>query len=361
MTSGTQSKWFISCLVATLLMVSCSGRGRETLVSTVAGSTGGYADGKGAQAQFNGPVDIAIDDQGNIYVADTANHTVRVIAPDGTVTTLAGDPTDTAYLDGIGAAARFSSLTGIDVGPDGIIYIADSVEMDPHPMRLRKVTVDGVVTTLAGGSEAGSKDGKGAEAFFRTPANLTLDKDGNVYIADTNNHRIRKVTPDGMVSTIAGPVDPGLHSGYMDGLAADALFKEPRGLAVDDSGNIYLADSGNHCIRKISTDGMVSTLAGSKEAGYADGQGSAARFNYPTDVAVDDAGNVFVADSANHRIRMITPEGVVSTLAGNGIPGFKDGPALEAQFRLPQGIEIDSKGNLYIADTANNLIRKITR
>jgi sugar lactone lactonase YvrE len=347
--------WILLALIG-LLLTSCGPQAPQ--VTTLAGDGRGFADGKGEAAQFDSPLDVTADEKGNVYVADSANHRVRLIAPSGAVTTLAGSA-EVGDADGVGSAARFSSITGIALAPSGVVFLADSVEMDPHPMRVRALTPAGEVSTLAGGTEAGYTDGKGSAAFFRTPANLTIDKDGNIYVADTNNHRIRLVKADGAVSTFAGPVGSGYAAGYKDGMASEAKFNSPRGVAVDAAGNLYVVDTGNHCIRKITPDGQVTTLAGSKEAGYADGVGAEARFNFPADIAVDAQGNLYVADTANHRIRKITPEGVVSTLAGSGQAGFADGAADAAQFRAPEGIAVDARGNVYVADTGNNRIRKI--
>lgn len=349
-------KFLTILFLVPLLLVSCGPKAPQ--VTTLAGSGRGFADGKGEAAQFDAPIDVTVDEKGNVYVADSANHRIRLIAPSGKATTLAGSA-EVGDADGVGGAARFSSITGIALAPSGVIFLADSVEMDPHPMRVRSITTAGEVSTLAGGTEAGYTDGQGSAAFFRTPANLTVDKDGNIYVADTNNHRIRLVKPDGTVSTFAGPSGSGYAAGYKDGAATEAKFNGPRGLAVDSAGNVFVADTGNHCIRKITPDGQVTTLAGSKDAGYSDGIGAEARFNYPTDIAVDSQGNLYIADTANHRIRKITPDGIVTTLAGNGQPGFADGAADKAQFRAPEGIAVDAQGNVYVADTGNHRIRRI--
>jgi sugar lactone lactonase YvrE len=343
-------------LFSSLLFSACGPRGAK--VETLAGGTRGFADGQGITAQFDNPADVAAGPDGSIYVADSANHRIRKISAAGLVSTLAGS-SKPGHQDGVGGAALLSSPTGISVNASGVIVFADSVATDPHPMFVRLVSAEGKVTALAGSSSAGSQDGQGTQAFFRTPANVAIDKDGNVYVADTSNHRIRKVTPDGNVTTFAGSPGSDVVSGYNDGPAAEAQFKSPAGIAVDGSGNVYVADTGNHCIRLIA-NGQVTTLAGSPTPGKGNGKGKAASFNFPNDVAVDSVGNVFVADSANHLIRKITPDGAVTTIAGAGQPGYTDGPAAQAQFRLPQGITVDSKGIIYVADTGNNCIRKIT-
>jgi len=182
-----------------------------------------------------------------------------------------------------------------------------------------------------------------------------VDSSGNVYVADLYNHRIRKITPAGVVSTFAGTGS----AGHADGTGTEAQFNLPYGVAVDSSGNVYVGDLDNHRIRKITPAGVVSTLAGSTE-GFADGTGTETRFSYPGRVAVDSSDNVFVADSGNHRIRRITPAGVVSTFAGTGIRGHADGTATTAQFNYPTGVAVDSSGNVYVADFSNHRIRKIT-
>jgi serine/threonine-protein kinase len=326
-------------------------------VVTLAGSEEGYAEGAGSAAQFNGVIDVAVDAQGNVYVADSANHRIRQIAPDGTVITLAGSD-QIGSADGPAAEATFSTPTGVAVGLSGVVYVAESVATDPHPMHVR-VVAEGMVTTLAGSNTNGYRDGVGLDARFQSPASLDVDQAGNVYVADTTNHRIRKVAPDGTVTTLAGSTQSGYVAGYTDGPAAEARFQSPHGVAADRDGNVYVADTGNHCIRKITPDGMVTTLAGTNEPGYADGQGTQARFSYPAGIAVDGEGNIYVADTANHRIRQIAPDGTVTTLAGSGAPGNADGPASEAQFRAPEGVAVDAGGNVIVADTGNHRIRKI--
>jgi sugar lactone lactonase YvrE len=337
-----------------LLMTGC-GTGAEPHVITLAGSEEGFADGSGAEAQFSNAGDVAVDAEGNVYVADLSNNRVRKIAPDGTVTTLAGS--EAGYADGPASEALFEDLTGVAVGPSGVVYAANTGPAGE--MRVRVITPEGMVTTLAGSSRYGYKDGFGLDAQFQGRAGLAVDRAGNVYVADTINHRIRRISPEGEVTTLAGRPEAGYAAGYADGPAAEAKFQDPRSVAVDEAGNVYVTDAGNHCIRVIAPDGQVTTLAGAKEPGYVDGQGSEARFNFPRGIAMDAEGNLYVADMANHCIRKITPDGTVTTLAGSGEPGNADGPAGEAQFRVPEGITVDADGNLIVADTGNHRIRKV--
>jgi len=196
----------------------------------------------------------------------------------------------------------------------------------------------------------------------KTPPNIptidsvSVDANGNVYVADTDNSRIRKITPMGVVSTLAGNST----RGFVDGAGSAAKFDVPVGVAVDANGNVFVVDRNNHSIRKISPAGMVSTLAGNGTYGFSDGIGSAAKFYFPKGVAVDAYGNVFVADHDNSRIRKITTIGMVSTLAGNGKHLFEDGVGLTAKFSFPTGVAVDVKGNVFVADLGNNRIRKIT-
>jgi sugar lactone lactonase YvrE len=209
------------------------------------------------------------------------------------------------------------------------------------------------LTTLAGTGVAGVTDGAAAISRFSDPFGVVIDPAGNVFIADGgDSNRIRRVTPDGVVSTFAGGAE-----GFSDGAGVAAAFNTPSALAIDRRGNLYVADTGNHAIRKITPGGVVTTLAGNGQPGDVDGIGKAARFNGPVGVAVDKAGNVFVADTYNDRIRRIAPDGTVTTIAGTGKPGDADGAALTAGFDTPSGIAVAPNGTLYIADTGNDAVR----
>ena len=325
--------------------VSVAARGLDLLAGDIGWP--GNLDGQGSAARFSGPNGVAVDASGNTYVADRLNHAIRKIDASGSVTTLAGGTS--GFTDGQGAAARFQSPAGVAVDASGNLYVADL-----YNNAIRKVDTSGNVTTLAGGT-FGPTDGTGAAAQFRTPAGVAVDASGNVYVADTYNNKIRQITQAGVVSTYAGT---GVDS-FGDGAALSAAFSYPRGLTLDASGNVYVADSGNNRIRKIS-GGVVSTLAGSGSPGSSDGTGVAALFSDPRGVTIDASGNLYVADSTSNKLRKITPAGVVSTYAGSGAQGSGDGDALSATFAVPQGVAIDASGNLYVADASNDTIRVVS-
>ena len=308
--------------------------------TTPVGSAGvaGSANGTGSSANFNFPSGVAVDGNGNVYVADQGNFIIRKITPAGVVTTVAGSAGVQGTTDATGAAARFYAPSGVAVDSTGTLYVADYGNN-----AVRKITPAGVVTTLAG-----------AAAQFNGPYGVAVDSNGYVYVADQFNNTIRKIAPGGAVTTLAGSVGV---TGSSDGTGTGALFDQPLGVAVDASGDVYVADSVNRTIREISPLGMVTTLAGSAGLlGSTDGTGSAARFFGPSGVAVDSAGNIYVADRLT--IRKITPGGVVSSLAGStGSAGSSDGTGAAALFSNPLGIAVDGNDFVYIADTGNNTIR----
>ena len=323
--------------------------------STLAGSPGsiGSSDGTGTAARFFNPYTVAVDINGHVYVGDTINSTIRKITPDGEVTTLAGLAGTPGSADGTGSAARFNNPYGVAVDTNGNVYVGDT-----YNHTIRKVTPAGEVTTLAGlAGTSGSADGTGSAARFYQPEGAAVDGKGNVYVAEYLNHTIRKVTAAGVVTTLAGSAG---NSGSADGTGSAARFWFPVGLAVDTGGNLYVADSGNQAIRKVTPAGVVTTIAGLfGVSGSTDGTGSAARFYYPYGVAVDNATNVYVADTSNFTIRKVTPERVVTTLAGLAQNyGSADGTGSAARFYYPDGVAVDTAGNLYVADGANDTIRK---
>ena len=253
------------------------------------------------------------------------------------------------------AVIALSRATGVALSANGTICVADFAR---HT--IRQIGADGVMHDLAGRpGETGSADGVAILARFHNPADVAIDVGGNLYVADTNNHTIRKITPAGAVITLAGLAGK---SGTQDGPGNSARFNFPTGAALDTSGNIYVADFANHTIRKITPAGFVSTLAGAAgKPGSADGIRDAARFKQVHDVAVDSNGQVYAADFGNHTIRKITPDGVVTTLAGlAGNPGSADGAGTTARFCAPYAVAVDNASNIYVADTSNHTIRKIT-
>jgi gliding motility-associated-like protein len=319
-------------------------------VFTFAGSGSiGRNDGNGMAASFYAMQGLSTDIYGNIYVADAGNNIIRRISPAGVVITLAGSGSPGA-ANGTGPAASFNTPFGLAVDKNSNIYVADAGNY-----RIRKISPSGVVTILAGSGTPGSDNGTGAAASFNYPQGITVDKSGNVYVADTYNYLIRKITPGGVVTTLAGSGNPG----SANGTGTAASFSTIQSLAVDVSGNIYAADAGNYLIRKITPGGVVTTLAGGGP-GFADGYGTAAGFSNISAVTVDAGGYIYAADAGNNLVRKISPAGAVTTLAGSGNAGLTNDVGTDAGFNNPQGLAVDNSGNLYVADAYNNIIRKVS-
>jgi sugar lactone lactonase YvrE len=325
-------------------------------VTTLAGSpTGaiGFANAAGTSALFNSPAGVCVDSSGVVYVADQTNHAIRKITG-GVVTTLAGSSTF-GYTNAVGTSAGFHNPSSCAVDSAGNVYVADSANS-----AVRKISPTGSVSTLAGSAAGtvGFANGVGTSATFRNLNGVAVDAAGNVYVADLNNHAIRKVTPSGTVTTLAGSGS----SGFVNGVGAAATFNQPFNVAVDAAGSVvYVADFGNHAIRKIETaTGTVTTYAGGV-TGFTNGVGASAQFKSPPGVALDAAGVVYVADYGNNVIRMIAVGGAVTTLAGStaGVAGFANGVGTSATFRSPIGVAADAAGTLYVADSSNNAIRTI--
>ena len=341
-----------------LLAGALSAYAQSLAFSTVAGYAGqGNADGTSSNARFFNPSSVAVDSAGNVYVADTANHTIRQITASGVVSTLAGSAGLSGSADGTGSAARFNEPQGVAVDSAGNVYVADTGN---HTIRM--ITPSRVVSTLAGlAGASGSTNGTGSSARFYQPEGVAVDSATNVYVADTWNHTIRKITPGGVVSTLAGSAG---NSGSANGTGTAALFYQPQGVAVDSAGNVYVADTGNQMIRQITPAGVVSPLAGSPgNYGSADGTGGSARFYGPAGVAVDGLGNVYVADYFNQTLRKVTSAGVVTTLAGlAGSYGSADGTNSTVRFWGPAGVAVSGTNTVtvYVADAGNGTIRRLT-
>ena len=329
--------------------------GVVTTFAGLAGSTGS-ANGTGSAARFNGPAAVAIDSVGNIFVADTNNSTIRKITPARVVSTFAGLAGSTGSANGTGSTARFSFPSALAADSANNIYVADTANST-----IRKITPTRVVSTFAGlAGSIGTANGIGSAARFNFPSGVAVDRagTGNIYVADTSNFTIRQITPAGVVTTLAG--SPGVRGGA-NGTGSAARFDLPVGMAVNSAGNIYVADADAGTIRKITPGAVVSTFAGSfARYGSQNGTGSAARFNLPGDVAVDSSNNLYVADTNNCTIRKITPAAVVTTLAGLASPGHTNGTGSAARFDFPQGVAVDTTGKIYVADTVESAIRKIT-
>jgi uncharacterized protein (TIGR03437 family) len=349
----------------------------QAIISTIAGNgTHGFSGdgGPAVLAQFNflipDPADpaaeeychIAFDADGNLYVPDQANDRIRKITPGNIITTVAGNGVF-GYSGNGGPALQASLASPVSVAfdPDGNLYIVDQ---DNH--RVRKMTRDGTLTTVVGNGSLGTEPGAGNGgpailASLDAPGGIAIDPAGVIFISDTYNDQVRKVSGLGIITAFAGTTDQTY--GGDGGPAVLANLNSPAGLALDAQGNLYIADQLNNRIRKVSTDGIITTFAGNGNAEFS-GDGGPARsagLNYPSDVAFDAAGNLYIADERNNRVRKVTPGGVITTVAGNGIGGFSGdgGPPLAASLNHPSGLAFDKQGNLYIVDHWNFRIRKV--
>jgi sugar lactone lactonase YvrE len=351
---------------SSLIALASSSVANSQTITTVAGVIGspGYVGDAGPanNARFNQPRAVATDNDGNLYIADMRNHVIRKVNPNGIVNTVAGNGTaGTAGAGGPATAAQLAQPTGMTIDNDGNIYIADY-----NASVIKKVTTSGIMTIFAGnGTEGFSGDGGPAsQAKLYRPTAVAVDKEGSLYISDASNKVIRKVTKAGVITTIAGV--PG-RAGYAGdgGPATKALLTQPAGIAVDYSGNVYIADPSNSVIRKVNPSGIITTFAGTGVAGYSGDNGPAIKAQFqigsPQGLAVDPAGNVYASDYQNHAIRKINAKGIITTIAGNGAPDYAGdgGPAILAKIWYPIGIATDAGGNVFITDSYNNTIREI--
>jgi sugar lactone lactonase YvrE len=331
-------------MIFSLTGVSQSHAATGISFTTLAGTAGTViksADGTGSAAQFNAPRGVAVDSAGTIYVADSSNHTIRKITAAGVVTTLAGTAGSTGNVSA--TPAKFHEPFGIAVDSAGTVYVADT-----NNGAIRKITSAGVVSILAGGSGHGYADGTGTAAKFHEPHGIAVDTSGNVYVADYENNLVRKITAAGVVTTLAGMANT---PGTTDGQGTAAKFMSLQGIAVDTTGNIFVVDSGSRAIRKITPSGLVTTFVGGT---------SSDQFGQPSGLTIDTSGNLYVTDSSANVVYKVTAAGVVSKVAGTApTAGSADGTT-GALFNGPAGIAVDSANNLYVADTSNNTIRKIT-
>jgi sugar lactone lactonase YvrE len=341
---------------STLEILNVSSAQNNTKYRVVTGGTASSATTLTvAQSYFTFPTSVGTDSAGNLYVSDAQLQTIQKISTSGQVTLVAGATGQSGSTSGNGSTARFNQPGALAAAPDGTLSVSDTSND-----LVRSITTGGDVTTLAGSAGvAGTVDGTGAAARFSSPTGIARDSGSNLYVADSLNNTIRKITSAGVVSTLAGTAGT---AGSADGTGTGASFKSPAGVAVDSAGNVYVSDTYNHTIRVIAAGGVVSTLAGQPGvSGTQDGTGSGARFNNPGGLAIGAAGEIYLADTGNSTIRKITPAGVVTTIAGlPGIAGLMDGTGAYAWFNQPDGLTLGADGNLYVADTGNALIRQVT-
>lgn len=343
------------CIVFVGGMYSCKkellSSSKVTDSTVVAGSdTAGLVNGTGKAVKFNHPFGLAVDTSGNLYIADEGNNVIRKMDTTGLVSTFAGVGGINGSANGLDSLATFNKPFGVTTDATGNVYVADAGNN-----QIRMIGATGMVSTFAGTGVVGASNVANSVSF-NSPLGVAVDGSGNVYVADYENNLIRKITQAGIVSTLAGSGAKGAD----DGVDTVATFNLPEALAADAVGNVYVADNGNDLIRKITPAGQVSTFAGSGQPGSNDGTGTAASFNSPFGIAIDANGNLYVADSGNNLIRKITPDGTVTTIAGSGSKGAANGMGKAASFNTPAGIAVDKSGNIYVADENNNLIRKIT-
>ncbi|MFI5195949.1 MAG: T9SS type A sorting domain-containing protein [Chitinophagales bacterium] len=353
-------------LLSSVAIFFCATAYAQTIKTIAGNGTTGYT-GNGGQATFcemNNPNCVFSDGSGDIYIADENNNCIRKISNTGVITTIAGNGTAGYSGDGGQAiAAMLNQPTGVVKDAAGNLYIADMMNDV-----IRKVNTSGIITTFAGNGIAGycsaNEGGQATDARIWMPAGVAVDRLGNVYIAEEGNSIIQKVNTSGIINTVAGVFyfPSGLYSGD-GGPAVTARLNQPTGVFLDTAGNMYIADNGNNCIRKVNTSGYISTIAGVDTAGYSGDGGTAtsAKLNLPSSVCADATGNIYIADNGNHRIRKISTMGIITTIAGTGIAGYggDGGCATAAQLNFPTSVYVDTSKNIYIADAGNSRIRKI--
>ncbi|HZY35389.1 MAG TPA: hypothetical protein VFE53_02000 [Mucilaginibacter sp.] len=338
--------------VITFTTLAGSSTGNVVAVSTFAGTgVAGYMDGAAAAALFNNPAGLSVDSKGNLFVSDTYNDLVREISTTGNVTTIAGNQS-AGLVNGAALSAEFYAPSGQVVDAQGNLYVSDQGNNV-----IRKITPAGVVTTYAGTGQAGYRNGatdtahwKGAPdslAVFNSPQGLCIDAAGNLYVADRGNNVIREIMPNGRTKTIAG----NKVKGFIDATDEAAFFNNPTGVAIDSKGNVWVTDQGNSALREISSSGVVTTIFGSPA--------QTSLLGYPSGIAIDAQGNLYITDETG-RIFEYTAGGVLYVLAGaQGGAGFTNGAGNSALFNYPQAIAVDASGNIYVADQYNNCIRKL--
>jgi hypothetical protein len=345
-----------AALAFALALLGINGATLDWKVATFAGDgTAGATNGAKDQARFNWPTDLVVTPDWQVFVADFGNHLIRRISSDGEVSTLAGSG-QPGFADGVGHHAAFSGPNGLALGPDGHLYVADAGNA-----RIRRVVLHGAdvgtVTTVAGGPERGVRDGPGAAARFVYPTGIAFDLKGLLYVVDRWANMVRVITPDGQVGHLAGDGKPGRR----DGPGPIARFDNPLSAVWLPRLGLVVTDSGNHAVRRIAANGVVTTLVGGPLPGNMDGPRDVAAFAWPIGVEGDGHGGIYVADAKNYRIRHIDSDLVVSTVAGRGFEGLADGAGPDAGFGFITGLGRDMAGNLLVADSAAHRIRWVLK
>ncbi|KAI8904004.1 hypothetical protein EDD86DRAFT_213646 [Gorgonomyces haynaldii] len=346
------------CLTPFLLLLSLPVNVAAVYVSTFLGNGSAYdADGYGTSTALRSPSKIAANASGYLYFATGGGYTIRMSTPSGYVTTFAGS-TSSSYVNGVGVSARFKSASGFCFDSNGNVYVPDQ---SAHAIRM--ITQDRTVSTFAGalpdGINAGTSgyvDDVGTAARFSQPMAYDFDSQGNMFVADSTNHAVRKITPNGTVTTVAGSGA----SGFQDGTGTNAQFNSPQGIAVSPSGDLYVSDTNNYRIRKVTQSGVVTTIAGNSSSLYADGNGSNAAFKLPRVIAYGPDDNLYVLEPSSYRIRKVTLLGNVTTYVGKSQSGYLDGDESIARFSNPLGMAINPSGVMFVADSVANRVRMVT-
>ena len=356
-------RFYYHIIILFLFVVLTKNSFTQNWVSTYAGSTLGYVDGDTAVAKFGGPFGLCIDDADNLYIADADNNCIRKITSAGIVSTYAGTGV-AGYADGVATSAQFKAPSDLCIDNAGNVYVSDF-----ENQRIRKIDITGNVTTIAGNGNIGFVDGNNADAEFDYPRGIVMDSEGNLFISDSWNHRIRKINlADSIVSTFAGGgINTGVSSigDLVDDSDTSARFYTPSGLAIDGEDNIYVADAYNHRIRMITPEAVVSTVAGSGPigpgvGGYSNGDALSSLLNTPTEVFISNDGRLFIGDTYNYRIRLLEDENLYD-VAGNGDAGYEDGIDSLAEFKYTRGLVLDAaRDHLFVCDYNNRRIRKVT-
>ncbi|MFN0119048.1 MAG: hypothetical protein ACKV2V_00950 [Blastocatellia bacterium] len=322
-----------------------------TVITFAGNGTSGTTDGQGASARFNGPIGLTIDASDNLIVGDWRNGRIRKIDPQGNVTTIAGSAP--GFVNGVASTARFNGPAGLAYDPQGNLIVADYANN-----AIRRITPQGVVSTIAGNGTYGSLDGQSLNARFAKPSGIAIDKAGNIYVADSGTHRIRKIDTSYYVTTLAGSMQ-----GSWDGTGAGAAFDFYGGapqLCMDRLGNLIVADFSNHRLRRVTPGGVVTTLAGNRDSFTNDGPALTAGLWFPTGVTTDKDGNILIGGWHDAKVRKLDlTTNYVSTVAGTGAEGLDNGSAATATFVRPAGVVMDSKGNIFVADYFTHTIRRI--